>query len=402
MKLGYLVPEWPSQTHAFFLREIEALRDGGAQVEVISTRRPTAPCRHAFAAQAARQTHYLFPPHPAMAIAALGAHPLAALRAGQYVASLHESPVRRAKLFGLIACAADLLAFCRQKRLDHLHVHSCADAAHLAALCHRLGGPSYSLTLHGDLPVYGRDFQQKMGHALFVAAVTRALQKQIVEQVGLDGGRVPVVWMGVDTQVFSPAWRDAANTGRMDVLTIARLQRSKGHRFLLAALRRVVERGLDVHYTIAGDGPDRREIVEEIRRLNLTGRVRLVGTVSVRGVVELLHAHDVFVLPSVGLGEAAPVAVMEAMACGLPVICSIIGGTPDMIDDQVDGLLTPQQDDSALAAAIERLYLDAALRRRLGQAARQKAVDIFDIRQTSRKLLQEITSHITNTPAHRR
>jgi glycosyltransferase involved in cell wall biosynthesis len=168
------------------------------------------------------------------------------------------------------------------------------------------------------------------------------------------------------------------------------LQIAKGHKYLLAGIRAAVDRGCDVAYTIAGDGPDRPAIVADVERLGLSPRVTFVGAVSQGTVLELLQSHDAFALPSVGMGEAAPVAVMEAMSCGLPVICSIIGGTPDMIADGRDGLLVEQTDEAGLANAVERLARDPEMRRDLGAAARERAVRCFDFRRTSRRLLSAI------------
>src|SRR5262249_48982211 len=146
----------------------------------------------------------------------------------------------------------------------------------------------------------------------------------------------------------------------------------------------------DVRYTIAGEGPYRAEIEAEIQRLGLGAQVRLTGTMGESAVLELLQEADAFVLPSVGLGEAAPGSVMEAMACGLPVICSIIGGTPDMIRNGVDGLLIKQADEAGLADAMVLLAENVEERRRLGQAARERAVRSFDSRVTARRLLETI------------
>jgi colanic acid/amylovoran biosynthesis glycosyltransferase len=113
-------------------------------------------------------------------------------------------------------------------------------------------------------------------------------------------------------------------------------------------------------------------------------------------VLELLQASDAFVLPSAGLGEAAPVSVMEAMAIGLPVVCSIIGGTADMITDGVDGLLIAQKDVAGLAQAFEKLARDLTLRQRLGQAARARAIEVFDYRVMAKKLHEVIEHKLQN------
>ncbi|MBL8800230.1 MAG: glycosyltransferase family 4 protein, partial [Planctomycetia bacterium] len=220
-----------------------------------------------------------------------------------------------------------------------------------------------------------------------VSCVTGPLQKQIVGTVGLPVEKAPIIWMGVDTDRFHDAGKRSHQPGKLHLTTVARLNAMKGHRFALAALRKAVERGCDIRYTIVGEGEFRPQIEESIRTLGLGDRVTLTGTQSEDAILELLQAVDAFILPSVGLGEAAPVSVMEAMACGLPVICSIIGGTPDMIASGVNGILTPQEDEKAIEEALVLLCQNVEERRRLGQAARQRAVEAFDARQTAGKLL---------------
>lgn len=388
MRIGYLVPEWPGQTHAFFWREIAALRELGHSVYPFSTKRPPDDaCLHEFATEARETTHYVFPPRPRAVARILATRPAGTAAALAYAASLTESSVAdRLKVSALVACAADLVARCDELAIDHLHVHSCANAAHIAAMAHLLKGPSYSLTLHGDLPVYGTDHRQKMKNARFVSTVTRPLQQQVLAAAALGEQRVPVIWMGVDTERFKPASDQTPKTGPFTMVTIARLNAAKGHSYALAALKRVRDKGLDVRYTIAGEGPHRAEIERTVSELGLGEAVTLAGTLSEKDVLALLQSADAFVLSSVGLGEAAPVSVMEAMSCGLPVVCSRIGGTEDMIADKHSGLLVAQKDIDGLADAIEALARDPELRRRLGQGAREQAQRAFDYRITTGKL----------------
>jgi colanic acid/amylovoran biosynthesis glycosyltransferase len=391
-KIGYLIPEFPSQTHVFFWREIAAFRQMGVQVVLLSTRRPPpGACKHEFAAEAARETHYVFPPRPSASASALLRHPTRTLRALRYIAQLNETPWRRKiRAPALLLAAADLAAFAQQQGLEHIHVHSCADAAHVAALCHLLGGPPYSLTLHGDLPVYGTDHRRKAAGAVFVSCVTRPLQQQLREQVGLAPERAPVIWMGVDTNRFRDTGQRRPQPGKLHLLTVSRLNRAKGHQYALAAMRTARDKGLDIHYTIAGEGPDRPHVEAEIARLGLQGHVTLTGTVAEAAVLALLQKCDAFILSSIGQGEAAPVAVMEAMSCAMPVICSIIGGTADMIQHGVDGFLVNQQDEAGIAEHIIALASDLQLRNRIGSAARARAVNDFDAAKSARKLHDHI------------
>jgi glycosyltransferase involved in cell wall biosynthesis len=200
--------------------------------------------------------------------------------------------------------------------------------------------------------------------------------------------------MGVDTELFREGGNCLPRHGRLHMVTVARLNPMKGHCHALGAMRRARDAGCDVVYTIAGEGPFRQEIENEVRRLGLEQHVKLTGTLSERAVLQLLQQADAFVLPSVGLGEAAPVSVMEAMACGLPVLCSIIGGTPDMIVDGEEGLLVEQGNERALAEALIRLANNPDERARLGKNARARAVRDFDTRQTARALLKAIRGSV--------
>jgi len=376
-----------------------ALRTLGNAVALFSTRIPSQDaCPHEFATEARATTHYVFPPRVTAAARILATRPTKAIAALAYIASLNETSAKeKARLLGMLLCAADLARYCEELGIEHLHAHSCADLAHLVVLCKLLGGAEYSLTLHGDLPVYGVDHEAKMKRARFVAAVTLPLKEQIVATTGLGKERVPVIWMGVDTDRFSPPPKRASEPNKLLVATVARLNPSKGHCLVLDAIDRARSRGLDVSYAIAGQGDFRGEIEARVRELGLTNHVRFLGALGENEVLSLLRQADCFVLASTGLGEAAPVSVMEAMSCALPVIVSRIGGTADMISDGADGILLEQGDVDALTDAIVRLAREPNLRASMGARARRRAVLEFDYTNMARKLHEAITRSIADT-----
>jgi colanic acid/amylovoran biosynthesis glycosyltransferase len=394
MKIVYLIPEFPTQTHTFFWREIQALREHGVKIQLASTRQPSVACEHSWAPGAARETAYLLSRDP-WSVFQTALIPKGWTHAIRYSSHLRESSRKEQLILGSASylAARRLNALCRRIGADHVHVHSCANSAHIAALGRQMGGPRYSLTLHGDMDVYGKNHVSKMTGAAFVSVVTRPLQREVHQRVGIPLDQLPVISMGVDTTAFQPGPSREAVPGRLELLTVARLNRGKGHGYALAAMRSLVDRGFDLQYTIAGDGPDRKSIEEKIRELGLGGRVTLVGSIGEHQVLDLLQSTDVFVLSSVGVGEAAPVAVMEAMSCGVPVVCSIIGGTADMITDGVDGFLVAQRDEVALARALQCLATGLDLRRRISAAARARAQREFDYRRLALRLLDEFRLH---------
>ena len=387
--IAVLIPEFPSQTHAFFWREIAAIEAAGSPVQIFSTRRvPAEACPHDFRDEAVARTHYLFPPQLKSMRGCL-ASPVRTARAISYIMGLVETKLQsRLKLLALIPSAVTLVDVAHAKGIAHVHIHSCANAAHLGALARILGDITYSLTLHGDLPVYGTDHAAKFAKAGFVSAVTKPLSKAI-ESVSPQT-HAPVIMMGVDTARFKPKDEKQPNAD-FTMLSVARLNPTKGHRFFLNAMAQLKEQGgPKIRYRIVGQGPAERDIRDVVETLSLDDQVEFVGSLSETEVLSELQSADGLVLPSIGQGEAAPVAVMEAMACGLPVVSSIIGGTADMIKDGVDGLLVAQQDVAGLADATKKLAEDPGYAAAMGAKARATALGIFDYKENAAKLLTEI------------
>jgi colanic acid/amylovoran biosynthesis glycosyltransferase len=395
MRLGYLIPEFPGQTHIFFWREIQALRRLGEQVFLVSTRRPSpVTCRHEFAFQAIAETRYLFPPASLIVgLWALRGSP-GLLSALGYLKRMEASGfLNRVRQYALLASAVELVQWATLNQLDHIHGHSCADSAHVLAMARCMGGPAFSLTLHGDLSVYGGDHQLKLEQAAFVCAVGNHLRVQLTETAKVAEGKVFVTCMGVETSELALLGKHRNyNPGVLRLLTVARLEPTKGHLHALAAVRLARQAGLDVTYTIAGEGSFRGEIVSKIQELGLASCVELTGSVSESVVYKLLENSDAFVLPSVGAGEAWPVSVMEAMAAGLPVISSKIGATPEMITPGVDGFLVPQADENAIFEKIAFLAHDVEARRRIGNAGRNSAQLRFDVAATAQALRDAVNN----------
>jgi glycosyltransferase involved in cell wall biosynthesis len=168
--------------------------------------------------------------------------------------------------------------------------------------------------------------------------------------------------------------------GDIAVTTVANLRRTKDYPTLLRAAVDVLAAHPDVVFLAAGQGPLEEEIRAEIETLGLGDRFRLLGYVD--DAVGLLSASDVFVLGS--QVEGLSIALLEAMAMGLPVVATAVGGTPEVVTDGVEGRLVPARDPSALAAAIIEVVDDPAGRSRMGAAAAARA-SRYDISAAARE-----------------
>jgi glycosyltransferase involved in cell wall biosynthesis len=179
----------------------------------------------------------------------------------------------------------------------------------------------------------------------------------------------------VPNAVDLPAVRRPRSTERELPLFLAvgRLRAPKDFMTFVRALGKLPPESFEA--VIVGEGPDRGLLEHEIGALGLAGRVRLVG--ERRDVPDLLADADVFVLPS--RSEGHPVAILEAMAAGLPVVASRVGGVPEQVSHGETGLLVEPGDPDELAAALRRLATNPPLRHRLGAAGRERAERAFDL-----------------------
>ena len=384
LRIGYLVPEFPGQTHAFFWREIEALRSLGLEIDLVSTRPPLpALVSHRWAQQAVEETDYLTPPGPDH-FASLMSQLRRTGRAGvrRCVASMRRAEdldrKQRLRLWALAVAGARLADLGRRRGWNHVHAHSCADAAQVVLFAHLLSGVSYSLTLHGQLKDYGPNQREKWRHAAFAIVITRRLLHE-VERVLEDSlpARVEVAPMGVQPELFqrSEPYRPWPGRGQLSIFSCGRLNPAKGHSTLIGAVARLREWGLDAHLTIAGEdevgGAGYRALLErDIALRGLEGSVALVGAVSEDRIRAELEAAHVFALAS--REEPLGVAIMEAMAMEVPIVATRAGGVPELVDDGVDGLLVRAESEAELAHTLDRIARDRELASRIAAAGRRK------------------------------
>ncbi len=387
--IGFLIPEFPQQTHIAWWRVSEAIRLAGVDVQLLSTRRPDENCPHPQLRQAAERTTYLWPPS-LEDISVIPAVALRLPRTVRYLGSLtaHRG-IQRLKTLAFILAALRLLRISRLHQLDHVFVHSCANAAHVAALCRILGGPAYSLRLGGDLEVYGGDFQVKMTGATLVVPAAQSFERRLINEVGVAPERVMWSWVGTDTEHFRPDTTRIVD-GPLRIITVARLNPMKGYQFMIPALALLRDRGLAFSYRIVGAGPFEAEIRKLVAKHRLGGQVELLGTRNADEIADLLRESDLFVLPSFGIGEGTPAAVCEAMSTGLAVVATTVGGLSDMITEGVHGCLVPPSHSQALADALARLAQDRELRSRMGAAARAKAIEQYDCGAVAGRILDKI------------
>jgi glycosyltransferase involved in cell wall biosynthesis len=204
------------------------------------------------------------------------------------------------------------------------------------------------------------------------------------------GSRVRVVHCGVDTCRFTPGTEPAGPITLGTILCVAGLQAKKGHRDLVESFARLAAERSSLHLMLVGEGPERAAIETAVKSLDLQDRVTLAGARSPNEIVDALHEAALFVLAAVcddtGRMDGIPVALMEAMAAGVPVVTTSVSGIPELVSDGETGLVVEPGDPPALANAMAKLLDDDALRAHVRIAARAWVARDFDLYVEAAKL----------------
>lgn len=402
-KVAYVMSRFPRLSETFVLFEMIALESAGARVELFPLIRERASVVHPEARPFVDRMHYEVAASPRVVMSNLWwlrTDPRRYLRT--LVSVLRGTRRSMNFFFGALAAFPKIAHYARRMQavgVDHVHCHFASHPALAGYAIHRLIDIPYSFTAHGsDLHVDQTMLGEKVREAAFVVAISEYNRRLIVDAAGPDAStdHVHVIHCGVDTGVFAPRPTAGRDVDVLKLLSIGTLHEVKGQTYLLQACAELRRRGVDVRCVIVGDGTDRRMLESLRHELDLDTAVTMVGRRTREEIAEHVADADVLVAPSVptdrGKREGIPVVLMEAMSAGLPVVSSRISGIPELVDDEVSGLLTEPFDSQQLADALERLARDPELRVRLGVAARQTVLDRFDVAVNARELLKQIES----------
>jgi glycosyltransferase involved in cell wall biosynthesis len=275
----------------------------------------------------------------------------------------------------------------------HLHAHFAHDPALVASLAHRLTGIPFSITTHA------RDLYQ-LPHPVLVDRVSSAqavitccganiryLQEHTPAEVQ---EKLHLIYHGVNLDAFQPAVDGSQENGLPLIVSAGRLIEKKGFADLLAALAEVHRTGVGFRCVIYGDGPLRSQLEAQIQQSGLRDRVHLEGIYTQEKLANELQRASIFALtPRItedGDRDGIPNVLLEAMACGKPVVSTAVAGIPELVTHGENGLLSSPQDISAIQAGLISLLQDPAARQKMGATARQTVKDRFDLRSANLRL----------------
>lgn len=381
-RVGYVTKMFPRFSETFVLTELLQVEAAGIEVEVFSLRAPADGRFHAKLAELRAPVTYLTSAGikaadlwEELAVASVELGDL-----GPHLVELLGLDVRDALQ------AVQLARHARRRGVTHLHAHFASAGAGVARVAARIAGVTYGFTAHAkDIfhsSVDREDLRRKLRDASDVVTVSDFNLAHLREEFGSDAAAVRRVYNGLDLSSFpyaAPADRPAT------VAAVGRLVEKKGFDDLLDAAALLIAAGRDVRIVLVGSGEQEPALRAQAERLGLGDRLQMVGGLPQHRVAEIVADAAVFAAPCVvgadGNRDGLPTVLLEAMALGTPCVATPVTGIPEVIADGVTGLIVPERDPQALAAALARLLDDVELRVALAAAARRLVEADFDARR---------------------
>jgi colanic acid/amylovoran biosynthesis glycosyltransferase len=359
MKIAYLMNQYPYASCTFIRREIFGVEACGHEVSRFSIRPPGHELTDEGDKQELPKTQFIL--HSGKIGLFLSLLKIIATRPLRFLAAWQQTlkigwKSDRGLLVNLVylveACV--LLEWCVKSKVEHIHAHFGSNPAAVAMLCHTLGGPSYSFTVHGphefDKPSEIA-LGEKIRHAAFVVAISSFTKGQLSRWCNYNQwSKIHVVHCGVDDLFLEHHNEPLPEAHRF--VCVGRLDEQKGSLLLVEAASQLAVEGLKFKVIFVGDGPLRNQIQSLITTLNLQDHIEVAGWATNSQVQQHIINAQVMILPS--FAEGLPVVIMEALALCRPVISTYIAGIPELVEEDKCGWLVPSGSVTELAAAMSK------------------------------------------------
>ncbi|MFL6247951.1 MAG: glycosyltransferase [Thermoanaerobaculia bacterium] len=403
--IAVLMTRFPQIDETFILREIDELERQGQPVLVVPLLRSQQKVVHEEAKPWVKRALYM----PLLTPAMLFSNARVFLRGPRrylrllwtLIAGTIFRPSTLIRTLALFPRSVHLSIVLPKRGIRHVHAHFASHATTMAFIISSLSDITYSFTVHGpDVFVHRMLLREKIAGARFIRSISMFNKAFLCGLFPVETeGKIEVVHSGVNPEVYAHAASQAQPSPKrtLRLLSVAALTPHRGFPFLVDACARLVRSGMNIECRIVGAGPLRETTEQWIAEHGLSDSVKLLGPLPQHEVARLMGEADVFVLPSViavdGQMDGIPVSLMEAMAAGKPVIASTISGIPELVKDNINGILVDAAYAGRLAEAVQRLHADPLLRERLGRAGQLKVRQEFDVRRNATALVALFDRH---------
>lgn len=382
--IAFVVSQFPRYVDAYFLREVAALAARGLRFQIFSLLNFNGKVVHEDAQSLLPRTVYI----PFFFSFRLWQAQWYFLThaPGRYLGSLWtmlqgcwNDPRALARSLAVFPKSVYFAKLVKDQGLSHVHANWASHPASSALVIAQLTGVTWSFAGHAsDIFLHTTMLAEKIRAAKFVVTCTR-YNKDYLAKVGGTGTaeKITANYHGVDLQKFTPVPKTPH--ARFTILAVGTLLPCKGLPDLISACRLLADRQLAFECLIAGDGPERRALEEQIQKSDLTDRVKILGYVSQEALIPLYQQADVVALPALSESHfGIPNVLLEAMAVKTPVVCTPLPSMVEVLEDGKNGVYIPERSPEILAETLARLAHDPATRQAMGECGRRKIEELFD------------------------
>ena len=392
-RVQFIFSKFPCYDETFILREMRCLKTAGVGLSIFSIKRGRDPVIHGDAVALMEHTWYIPFISPGVVWAQLY---FIFRRPRLYLSTLFYVLAKNArswdfllKSMALFPKSAALARDLKRRRIYHLHAEWATHPATCALIASHLSGIPFSFTGHAhDIYRNTTMLAEKLEEASFVVTCTEENKRHLLSlDPRLSPSKILANYHGVDLHRFQR--NSSASNGKLSLLSVGSLLRSKGFDILIKACRGLKEENLPFECTIIGGGPLEKELRQQVKRLGLDDSVKMLGYMKQEDMVPYYQKADLFALP-VRLDQhwGIPNVLLEAMAAGAPVVCTKLPAIRELVEDGVNGLLVDEKNASALCDALVRLMRDERLRRGMSQVALKTVSEKFNAEKNAMNLVR--------------
>ena len=405
MRLAYILTQFPNFTETFVEREIREIRGRGYSVDIYSLKKfkgwdKTQETMTGYK-NCVNYANFISLPVVFSNIYWFIRRPINYLRTIYFLASkLGDNPKEVLKALGSLPIIFHFARKQAKDQVEHIHSHFARMGATAAMVCADMLNVPFSFTVHAFDIFLGKDdpyLKEKLAKCKSIACISH-YNIQYLREISpeIDQTKFKIVRCGIEPEKIHYIDHEGVPEV-IKILSVGSLVEKKGHVYLIQAIKELVTRGQDnILCEIIGGGPDKASIQHLIDQLEVGDHVKLLGPLTQLHVERYLIHCDIFVLACInaknGDKDGIPVALMEAMAIGRPVISTYVSGIPELVTNELNGCLIHERDVNALSNALSKLINSEEVRKKYGRNATQKISDEFSVKENALKLV-EIFEH---------
>lgn len=392
MKVLYIVSLFPCWSETFIVREINALKDMGVDIAILSLKNANEELVQTDAKNLYKRAVYPSGPINTFFNASIAflEKPLVNTKLLiDIISSLYKRPLSMIKSIATWWLTLSVVNKIKDLDVAHIHAHWATYPSTSALILSKNLNLPFSFTSHAhDIFLEDHLLKEKVTESKFSVTISNYNKNRLSNQLDLDlESRMHIVHCGIDVteHKFAPDNRNTKN-----ILAVGRLDHIKGFSVLIDACKIYKEKDSDFKCYIIGNGPLKTTLQKQININDLSRHVELVGVMPQEQIKKYLSEASIFVLPSVvtkeGDMDGIPVALMEAMSVGLPVISTTVSGIPELIKNNINGLIVEPHDPQALSDSMAKIFNDPDLAYKFSSNARATIESDFSIQTETKKL----------------